>query len=166
MVGIFYLQHMQLPRKYMYVCIFPSLFSVSLLASHGVSVCVCVCVRLGRAEVTPGLGNWLFSHLVAKSLPDAAVAAIVQVHLPLHEMLCVCMYVCMYVCVHVCMQLAFHPSPTWLRRLASQQSRDEYLREQTRHVALVRSHPHIYNMHTNMCCWNAAEMESMLGCSC
>ena len=53
--------------------------------------------------MTPGLGNWLFSHLVAKSLPDAAVAAIVQVHLPLHEMLtaggtkrCVCMYVCVH----------------------------------------------------------------------
>ena len=54
------------------------------------SMCGCNCntflsttyylpMRSGRAEVTPGLGNWLFGHLVAKSLPDAAVAAVVQV---------------------------------------------------------------------------------------
>ena len=45
MVGIFYLQHMHLPRMYMYVS--SLLCSLSpLLASHGVA-CVCVCVFVG-----------------------------------------------------------------------------------------------------------------------
>ena len=147
-----------------YVCMYLP-FSVFCLPL-GISRCVCVCLRVCEVRARrgdPGAGQLALqpaggqeparrgrgSHRAGTS-PSSRDA--------------VC--VCMYVCVHVCMQLAFHPSPTWLRRLASQQSRDEYLREQTRHVALVRSHPHIYNMHAYMCCWNAAEMESMLGCSC